>query len=402
MSTTTDTTTADTTATTWALTPEEFTATQAKAEKINARAAKRGFTGRITITGTERAISETDQAGLERTRIVIDTEISGEAPSYGGWMFLAAVDAVPTESGPQFVVRTPPGVDADDLDRSVLVVGHCAHCRTTRANRRYTYLVQHEDTGETMQVGSTCIRDFTGWESRPVFIDTDEVAEKLGGSLAGGGQPVYSPETVVAVAWAATRARGWQAGGGTRSDVSTYLYDPLHQDKKLREDIAAHLGQEATAAASTIIRELLDGLDDEGGYVQNLKTCLRSTHVQVKHLGIVVSAIAAHNRMTTRREEAQKAEQAPRITRYAGEVGQKLTVTRAIAVEQHFGHYPNTSMLIIVEDGPAVAKMFTTAAWAFDVQQGDEVTVTGTVKAHEEYQGDEQTVLTRPKRTMKD
>jgi acyl dehydratase len=389
---------------TWTLTPEAFAATEAKLEKINARAHARGFTGRLDLTGTEREITETDTCGLTRTRIVIDTTITGEAPNYGGWRFLAAVDTVPTDTDTtDFVLRAAPGVNTDSIDRDTLVAGHCDHCNAVRANRRYTFLVEHVDTGQTMQVGSTCLRDFTGWATTPVFIDLDDTIDKLDGTPTSGGQAAYTPETIVAIAWAATQARGWKAGGGTTSDVAAYLYGTSKTDAALRQEMAEHLGEKATTTARTIIRELLDELDSGGSYAQNLLTCLSATHVAPKHLGITVSAIAAHHRMTGKQPESRRREDTARTTRYAGEVGEKLTLTGTItlarAFETQYGYQSSVSNLLIVEADTTVAKMFTSAAWSDDVQVGDTVTLTATVKDHEDYRGVKTTVLTRPKCT---
>ena len=55
-------------------------------------------------------------------------------------------------------------------------------------------------------------------------------------------------------------------------------------------------------------------------------------------------------------------------------------------------------MIVKVEDGTGgTAVMFTTAQWAFDAEEGDTITVTGTVAKHEERDGVRQTVLNRPK-----
>lgn len=96
------------------------------------------------------------------------------------------------------------------------------------------------------------------------------------------------------------------------------------------------------------------------------------------------------------RKEAQGKARAESL--YAGTVGEKLTFTGTVAtlvpVDTDYG----TSMLVVMEAGTAVAKMFTTAAWAWEVKQGGEVTLTAKVKDHEEYKGVKQTVLTRPKK----
>ena len=139
----------------WILTPAEYAATVERAASINARATKRGFTGRIEVTGTTREVSETDQAGLNRTYLVVDTEITGEAPCYNGWTFLAAVDTVETADGADFVIRSAPGVEESGVDRSALEAGRCQHCKSIRSNRKYTYLVRNVETGKTVQVGSS-------------------------------------------------------------------------------------------------------------------------------------------------------------------------------------------------------------------------------------------------------
>jgi hypothetical protein len=388
----------------WTLTPAEYEATKERAAKINARAIKRGFTGRIEVTGTPREISETDRTGLKRKRIVVDTEVTGEAPCYNGWAFLAAVDALETEAGTSFVIRTAPGVAESGIDRATLEAGRCQHCNTARKNRIYTYLVRNVETGETTQVGSTCIKDFTGWAGKPFFIDTESLTEELGGFIGGfSSAPEDTPETVVAVAWAVSRLYGWVAASAawegrqsTRSLVEKYLYGRSKADRELQDEIASEIPA-AADMAKTIITALLEGLEGDGDYVTNLKICLQAAFVSHRHMGIVVSAVAAYEKLIGERvrEEAQQKQRA--ASEFAGSVMEKLTVTGTVATLKPVETTYGTSMLVIVEAGSTVAKMFTTAAWAWDVKQGQEITLAGTVKAHEEYQGVKQTVLARPK-----
>lgn len=115
-------------------------------------------------------------------------------------------------------------------------------------------------------------------------------------------------------------------------------------------------------------------------------------------MGIVTSAVAAYEKMIGERVRKEAQGKARAESWYAGTVGEKLTVTGTVAtlvpVDTDYG----TSMLVVVEAGATVAKMFTTAAWAWEVKQGEEVTLTAKVKDHEEYKGVKQTVLTRPKK----
>lgn len=398
----------DDTRTSWPLTPDEYRLTVERCAKINARATKRGFTGRLAVTGTERIVSTKDAAGLVREHVVIDTVLTGDAPSYGGWYFLAAVDTLQTgNDSHSFVIRCAPGVDADTIDRSALRAGHCDHCKTSRINRKYTYLVRNE-SGETFQVGSTCIKDFTGWAGKLVFLAENTIGSEVFSGL-GGTQIDYTVETVVAAAWGISRQLGWVPSSSmdrtsTRSAVDTYLYGRSASDRSFQQEMGPHIVAAAGQAKHVIATVVEEFTNSSGGFEQNLIACLSSQTVGQRQMGFVVSTVSAYERILANRVRAEQetaaAESKP-VSEYAGVIGDKLTVTgpvvRLVPIEQTYGHRTTTAMLVIVESGSTVAKMFTTAAWAFNLQQGQTLTVTATVKAHDDYQGVKQTVLVRPK-----
>src|SRR5258708_30581318 len=109
------------------LNDREYAATVDKIAKLNERAARRGWTGRITITREQREVKEITEAGFETVRVVNDVTISGEPPKYEGWTFLASLDFDP-EAG--VIVSTAPGVGT--VHRRGLKDGHRPHCNTAR------------------------------------------------------------------------------------------------------------------------------------------------------------------------------------------------------------------------------------------------------------------------------
>ena len=81
------------------------------------------------------------------------------------------------------------------------------------------------------------------------------------------------------------------------------------------------------------------------------------------------------------------------------EIGEKVSVTgtivTAVSIDTDFG----TSRLIVIEtENSESVKLFTSAAWSFEVNRNEEITVEGTVKGFSEYEGKAQTVLNRPKK----
>ena len=80
-------------------------------------------------------------------------------------------------------------------------------------------------------------------------------------------------------------------------------------------------------------------------------------------------------------------------------VDETVTVTGVVAVSAVIDTQWGSSKLIVIETPEREAvKLFTSANWAWGVERDETVTVTGTVKSFDNYDGKPQTVLSRPKR----
>ena len=220
------------------LTPAEFGLTSEKMNKLNQRALKRGWTGIITVTGEAFTEITDNGVGLKRERQMVRTVISGNAPSYDGWTFLARADW--SEGG--MVLFTAPGIDG--IDRSGITEGSCDHCGINRY-RKSTFIVR-SDKGEQLQVGSTCLKDFLGWNTNPVWIIPPSDNDLFGEGGFGHSTPVYSVDTILAAAWACIRGirlcpfrRQW-----LDQEHGTCRTRPAHPGRKGvgQEDHAAYCG----------------------------------------------------------------------------------------------------------------------------------------------------------------
>jgi len=81
---------------------------------------------------------------------------------------------------------------------------------------------------------------------------------------------------------------------------------------------------------------------------------------------------------------------------YLGRVGKRITVAGTVVMALWLKPVdPMPRRLLIVDTGIAIAKTVTAAGWAADVHTGDHLTITGTVKKHEQWHGTPQTVLVR-------
>lgn len=383
----------------WFLSAAELAATRVKLAKITARAARKGFAGTIDLQAVPATRTYAPAPGaLSVTVHGFDVTITGEPPKFADWRLLAAIDKV----GDGAVIRYLPGVE-QDIPNNAVRPGECDHCRTRRP-RSSVLLVEHEGTGERKQVGSSCLKDFLGWSTYPVFITTDELRDELAPTRSSSAVGDLDLESVLTYSWAVVATHGWTparaAADGrtaTRDLVSTVIHGGRGSDELL-ESIESHL-DEGHRMAPVIIDTLTKAFTEPTGYEANLSAILGAGRVEPRHLGLAVSAVSAYLRITEPRTAAES--KAGRdVVAYAGEVGEKVTLTGTIKqlfhVDGFTWHSPSRRMLI-VDCGTSVAKMITGASWAYDVERGNHITLTGTVRKHEEWHGTPQTVIVRPK-----
>lgn len=381
----------------------ELALTREKFAKLAQRTISKGFNGglELQVEGPFEETTKNEFTGIKETTVFYRVKVTGEAPSYGGWKFLGRVDA--TQSGKP-VISAAPGVD--EVSFEGVQAGVCDHCGHNRA-RRSTYLVVNVETGEQKQVGSTCIKDFLGWQATPVFIYPDDVEEKMGGW--GRGEQSWTPQTVVATAWAAIKTFGYTKSGFPGSTVGV-VRSALQPWTKADREIAAKLAPVADQAidkANTVLDFIRS--DDFGGdssYVTNLKTLAAEQYVTGQHLGFLASAPQAWIRhLETADERAAKeaqwaAEKAAKAaaaasSKHIGTVGQKLTFKGKIVsirwVENEFTGGSKPIYNIRTEDGQKVT--WFASAEALGDQEGIEVWLQGKVTKHDEFNGEKQTVV---------
>jgi len=375
------------------LNAEQVEATREKFAKINARAEKRGLAGRLVLTAEPVHVVETNALGFTVEYDAFDCLITGDAPKYGEWTFLARLD---WDASAGLIVNSAPGIDR--VDRSTLREGWCDHCKTARV-RNNTYLVRSDVTGRQLQVGGTCLKDFLGWSASIAWLDAPEESE-LGDWCGAGGVFEYSAETVLAVAWAVVKAYGFRPSrmiDSTAQNVRTALYPG--RDKWTREFAAMirPLAAEATERARELQAFLLsDAFGGDSDYVLNLKSLAGAQAVNPRYIGILASAPQAWAR-SQERDLVRRAERS-RPSEWIGAEKDKITFTGVIEslrwISTDFG---STALYMLrnAETGNIV-KWFASRP-ALGEETGVMVTITGTVKKLDEYNGVKATVLTRCK-----
>jgi hypothetical protein len=128
-----------------------------KIRKVN----KKGGTFQFRVTDTTTIDRHYDYEGIPRiTKVHASVvEVVGQQKNVDGanWHFIAHLDHY---TSPAMVTTAQ-----DDKGQTVAQYRdhsqHCDHCEQNR-NRRYTYIAENVETGDRVQVGSTCLQAYFG------------------------------------------------------------------------------------------------------------------------------------------------------------------------------------------------------------------------------------------------
>ncbi len=290
----------------------------------------------------------------------------------------------------------------------------CDYCKTNR-KRNKTYLVVNRETGAWKQLGKECLKLFvTGIDVDAIatfesFIKEAEDAAKPGDEFFyNKGFKFVKVADALALAYAVYRERGYLAtrdSVGNPNDLCnknivqrklTQQYgcnsDFLNITNSTRGEIDA-MTFKADINVGDVISDVEQLPDDP--YYNNLKVIVANEYVPLNKLGLLVSIPKAIDRYEEEKRRQEEKEKLASESNYLGSVGEKISVNfvsgREVACcETQFG------LLHIYEFKDANGNM---VIWK--TSSGKDIpesgTVTGTVKAHEEYNGIKQTIILRAK-----
>lgn len=387
------------------LTRDELEATRDKIDAINAKASRKGLSGWLEVISEETTVKR-DVAGIEVSEIRFKTSITGEPPKHNGWVFLASLDWLETSNGASVIVNAVPG--APLVDRDALEPNKCDHCGYNR-RRKGTYVVQNETTKEQLQVGSTCLKDFLGWDGSVSFISDDDLEREISG-ICGSGETEYTTISILAVAWAVVTEFGYIRSGepGCTRDAVAAVMSP-HENKYNREIKARirPIAEQALPMAEKLRAFILsDAFWGESDYVLNLKTFCSAEWVSPRYLGYLASVPQAYARHLEKSFQKER-EKANLTNEWTGTLKTRQTFNVKVKavkwVEDIYNYHGGSKPLYtLLTDTGHTLKWFASN----DNVLGEDVTpedqdffpLMATVVGHEEWNGYKTTKINRCKR----
>jgi hypothetical protein len=307
-----------------------------------------------------------------------------------GWQVVAALEH--TAKGMPIIYNTSGSIP----QQYQAAEPHCDHCGIDR-RRIWTYILQNTTTGEYKQVGSTCLKDFTGHAVDGIAsygeLLKDVFGAITGGESLGNGRRAWTSLLVFLSDIASLISQyGWTPKSAEHSaSPSTITIYERHVNAKVRIDVSE---DDTKVAEATIewARNLSEDMRRQSDYMHNLHVISTHMFVEPRHEGIAASMIAAYKR--AKEQEAKRA-QSP-TSKHVGTVGKRekfsLTLERKFSFEGQYGY---CYKLIFVDSLGNKVVWFT--ASGSDMKEGQTYNLLGTVKAHTVYKGTAQTEVTRCK-----
>ena len=338
-----------------------------------------------------------------------------------GWAFGGTVEPSGAEDK-NFVNPYIPAIDLGIAVPPTYFSGNpcsCDYCKTNR-NRAKTYLVVNRQTGEWKQLGKECLKLFvTGIDIDAIaffesFVkETEEMANPSYDFLFSRRGRFVKVVDALTLACAVYRERGYLAtrdGAGNPNDFSNknivqrklaqkYGFDNdfLNITNSVRSEIdEINLKTDSSIAREDVevMIEMVKRFPDES-YYNNLKVIVSNEYIPLNKLGLLVSIPKAVDRYEEDKKKQEEKERLATESNYIGSVGDKIEVDfvsgREVACcETQFG------LLHIYEFKDANGNVI-----VWKSSSGKEIPesgkISGTVKAHDEYNGVKQTVILRAK-----
>jgi hypothetical protein len=371
-----------TTARTARIDSEDLPYLRNKIEGLNKRAERLGVPGfSLTVLETVYdAKADITWASLE---------ITGAAPKIDGWILVAVLEHTPEGN----LIRSLPGSEID-LIKYREVGPRCDHCKTVR-QRKDTYIVRNGS--ETLQVGKSCLKDFTGHELHSLTPIIDLWSECLDGEYEGSGSGLIEIKVWLAYCFAAIRVNGEyiskrkadERNLSSTADTAAHLMDAAKKARKERSG-KRYRKPEDTASAEAALAYVLETLGAKSqlsDYEHNLLTVARLELLGPRHTGMAAALASFYLRSLA---EAMKAP-----SEWIGEIKQRREFVGLVEFVTHFETPYGWSSIVKFRVGSDVVVWKTSTDHNFGI--GDRVAFKGTIKAHDEYRGERQTTVTRCK-----
>lgn len=263
-------------------------------------------------------------AGQDMVIDCCEVEVSGRY-EINGWTFIGTIE----HSAPENIIRLCDDRFTNRIPERYRTAGRdCEHCHIRR-DRNDTYLVYNEDSDEFKQVGRTCLRGYTGGldaETCASLASLSAEVDRLNRDARDGAfsdietfgglqqHARYSMQLARRQAYKYVEQNGYTAG-----ETGRRFSAALSDDRNL---------EMATEAEVQNVTDYLENAPTSD-YIRNVKAVWNKATYSFRDAGYITSAVASYFKDRDRQLALARQQEINAATEYAGEVGEKISLTVA-------------------------------------------------------------------------
>jgi len=317
---------------------------------------------------------------------VIDIELTDTIICYNGWTVAAHIEHLDGGN-----IITPIGHSEAIPKEWYNISGNCDHCNSNR-HRTKTYIV--ERNGEYKQVGSGCLKEYTGiypelaikWAQIHDMVIENVMGDESLYDMFGGNLPkAYDVIKVVALAIDSIKEFGY-----CKSDAI-----PSTKNRILKMFDSDMVPTSEVLNKANIFCEYVKNYKGTEDIILNVKAIALSGYCKYKHFGRLAYLPVVVERELERIKQAEERAIEAAKSNYIGEIGErlKISLSNAKLISSYENQYGYTYIYRFVDTEGNILTWFASKSIETDTIK----TVTGTIKNHKEYNSEKQTILTRCK-----
>jgi hypothetical protein len=353
----------------------------AKIDKLAARAKKLGLVGPTVQRMGTHMQKHWDANGIYSSYVeIVEVDIFfGEEIKVQGWQFVAKIEHLPNGNIVKAFSEMNPMWRNAGPD--------CEHCNLNR-RRSVTYVLTNG--AEEIQVGSTCLKDFTGHADAEAIADYfSQIQEFTGSDEEYDPDRTYTSKNVKVETYLAHAAMSVRQSGYVSRKKAEYGEFVATADDALflmtKKDSPSDADNKMAAAVIAYVK----GLEPKNDFEYNVKVLVEAEYAHFNNVGYIAGALSAYLR-----NEADKRKGAGK--EYVGTIKKREDFVLTLASERKIEGYYGMTYLYSFTDA-AGNNVVWFASKDCELEVGTTYTIKGTVKKHEPYNNIPQTTLTRCK-----
>lgn len=291
----------------------------------------------------------------------------------------------------------------------------CEHCNTMRS-RNKTVVIYNTQTKQFKQVGTTCLREYTGGIDAEAIAAFEEAIKSPEEFLGVSGSSKFFIETkdYLSAVVATMSLYGFMSKKKAAEINEEVRYNNNVKRVEATCTKAVHLmtnnekpnemsnkwhniyKSKDTEAFVEDALEWIKSYNEPNNFMENLRVICSGSNIKVSDVGFAACLMDLYKRHLEYEKKSKQKAQENEMYRYYGEVGEKVTLNGKLACVTSYSTQFGVMFIYKMIYNSAIFVWKTSKYLGID-DSGAEVNLVGTIKEHSEFRGVKQNMLVRCK-----